>query len=170
MATAEIYIKQLELLAHPEGGWYREAYRSDLKIPEQGLPASFGGERNASTAIYYLLEAGQCSHLHRIKSDEIWHFYAGDGLEIDVILQGGKFERIELGPDIAKGQCFQAMVPAGAWFGARPIKGSSFALAGCTVAPGFDFADFQLARRSEMLVAYPQHRDIIEALTFPESK
>lgn len=169
MASAEIYIKELELLAHPEGGWYRESYRSDYAIPGDALPPGFEGERNASTAIFYLLEAGQCSHLHRIRSDEMWHFYAGEGLEVDYILPDGSLHRIELGPDIAKGQVFQAVVPAGAWFGARPLRGSRFALSGCTVSPGFDFADFELAKRSKLLAAFPQHRHVIEDLTYPDA-
>lgn len=168
MSSAEIYIQELELLAHPEGGWYREAYRCEWKLPATALPPEFGGDRNTSTAIYYLLEAGQCSHLHRIKSDEIWHFYAGEGLEIDCILDDGTLQQFALGPEIAKGQVFQAVVPAGAWFGARPLEGSAFALAGCTVAPGFDFADFEMAKRSQLLESYPQHRDIIESLTYAE--
>jgi predicted cupin superfamily sugar epimerase len=167
MPSAEIYIKELELLAHPEGGWYREAYRGETVLRADALPNTFGGDRNVSTAIYYLLEAGQSSHLHRIKSDEIWHFYAGEGLEVDCILADGSFKRIELGPDIAKGQQFQAVVPAGAWFGARPLPGSTFALAGCTVAPGFDFADFEMAKREDLLAQFPQHREVIEALTYP---
>jgi uncharacterized protein len=154
------WVGRLGLLKHPEGGYYRESYRSAESIPPQGLPARFGGARAFSTAIYFLLSGDEISGLHRIKSDEVWHFYAGSPLTIHVIDQSGKYTQIKLGDD-----CFQAVVHAGCWFGATVGEPQSYALVGCTVAPGFDFADFEMARRADLLARYPQHRAIVERLT-----
>ena len=158
-------IKALKLQPHPEGGCYRETYRAAEAIPNAGLPARFHGARAHSTAIYYLLRAGEQSKLHRIKSDEVWHFYEGDALTIVAISPDGQLIETTLGRDFARGQVPQHVVPAGYWFGALPAKGSAFTLAGCTVAPGFDFADFELADRATLLTEFPQHRAWIERLT-----
>ena len=156
MKTAQDWIAALPLIPHPEGGYYRETYRSPMAV---ALPG-FSGERAVSTAIYFLLPAGEVSAFHRIKSDELWHFYTGQLLTIHGIDPAGGYSTIELGP----GQP-QAVVPAGSWFGATVDSG--YALVGCTVAPGFDFSDFELASRSALLAQYPQHRPIIERLTKP---
>jgi predicted cupin superfamily sugar epimerase len=157
------WIRKLALLPHPEGGYYRETYRSEGGIPAQTLPPPFKGERAYSTAIYFLLEEGNFSAFHRIASDEIWHFYAGDELQVYVIRESGELETIRLGNDPEKGQLFQHVVPAGLWFASRVEKG--FALAGCTVAPGFDFTDFEMAERTDLLRKYPQHEQLILELT-----
>jgi uncharacterized protein len=164
-AVTDDLIKALGLLPHPEGGYYRETYRSSEAIPNAGLPARFHGPRSHSTAIYYLLRAGERSKLHRIKSDEVWHFYEGDPLTIVAISPAGQLIETSLGRDFAAGQVPQHVVSAGYWFGALPDKGSAFTLAGCTVAPGFDFADFELAERAKLLAAFPQHKAWIERLT-----
>lgn len=164
-AATDALIAALGLAAHPEGGFYRETYRAPEAIPNAGLPARFHGERAHATAIYYLLRAGERSKLHRIKSDEVWHFYDGDPLTIVAISSQGQLIETTLGRDFTTGHVPQHVVPAGYWFGALPSRGSAFTLAGCTVAPGFDFADFELATRAGLLADYPQHRAWIERLT-----
>lgn len=165
LAEIDRLVKGLNLAPHPEGGFYRETYRAAEAIPNAGLPARFHGDRSQSTAIYYLLRAGDRSKLHRIKSDEVWHFYDGDPLVIVAISPAGELTETKLGRDFAAGEVPQHVVPAGHWFGAIPAEGSAYALAGCTVAPGFDFADFELARRDVLLSDFPQHRDWIMRLT-----
>ncbi len=165
IAAAADLIELLKLCRHPEGGWYRETYRSSEKVPAELLPARFGGERNICTAIYFLLERGDFSSLHRIKSDEIWHFYAGVPLTIHIFTPRGVHEAVKLGADIAAGEAFQAVVPAGCWFGAEIAGPGPYSLVGCTVAPGFDFADFEMGKREELLALYPAQREIIQRLT-----
>ena len=163
-ATAQSYIESLQMQPHPEGGFFRESYRSEQTME---VPAPGGGtqQRNVCTAIYFLLEAGNFSAFHRIKSDEIWHFYAGQALEVLELLPSGELRCTRLGPDILRGELPQYVVPANTWFASRVADGGTFSLVGCTVAPGFDFADFQLARRQELLEIFPQHRQIITELT-----
>jgi hypothetical protein len=163
--TAEEIIKQLNLARHPEGGWFRETYRSAGKLPANTLPELFDGERSFCTAIYFLLERGDFSVLHRIKSDEIWHFYAGASLIIHVICRQGTHQTFKLGNDIAAGEAFQIVVPMGSWFGAEISGPGSYSLVGCTVAPGFDFADFEMGGRTELLLTYPSLAEIIQRLT-----
>jgi predicted cupin superfamily sugar epimerase len=158
-------IEKLRLLPHPEGGYYRETYRSADILPAAGLPTRYGAARAASTAIYFLLADDQRSTLHRLRSDEVWHFYAGSALLLSVIHPDGRLERITLGPDFDQGEAFQAVVPAGAWFGAEVSVAESYALVGCTVAPGFDFLDFETADRAALLTLYPGHRAVIQRLT-----
>ncbi len=164
MQTAEAYIRYYGLLPHPEGGWYRETYKSTGVIPAAALPDGFSGERPLSTAIYFLLEAGNFSAFHRIRSDECWHFYAGDPLEVFILHPQGKLELIRLGPDVEQGACFQYVVPANCWFASRPATGSRYCFVGCTVAPGFDFADFELAKAEELTDQFPLHRELISSL------
>ena len=161
--TADFWINHLKLQQHPEGGWYKEVYRSDFKVSSDCLPSKFGGSRAVSTTIYFLLEKGNISKFHRIKSDELWHFYAGDPVCIYVITARGKMERICLGNDPENGCLPQATVPAGRWF-ASETKGE-FSLTGCTVSPGFDFEDFEMAGQETLLKEYPQHREIILKFT-----
>lgn len=161
---AATWIEQLQLLPHPEGGYYKENYRSSESIRQSALPARFSGDRPVSTAIYFLLNAGNFSALHRIQSDECWHFYAGDPLLVHMIHPDGKAETVVLGNDPAAGQLFQYVVPAGCWFGSEPAPGSAYSLVGCTVAPGFDFADFELATAAQLLAGYPQHEVLIRRM------
>lgn len=151
--------------AHPEGGYFVETYRAAETIPQQALPARFSGDRNFSTGIYFLLETHHFSALHRIQADELWHFYAGGPLNVYVIHPAGQLEIIRLGNNPEQGEVFQAVVPAGCWFGSKPADGTAYSLVGCTVAPGFDFADFELADRTVLSQQYPQHREVIEQLT-----
>jgi len=162
---ARRWIEQLNLQPHPEGGWFRETYRSDEIVPASALPERFHGDRNFSTAIYFLLEGEDTSALHRIKSDEVWHFYDGAGLTVHVITPNGEYSKIKLGRDPDAGEILQAIVPAGYWFGADLKDKDSYALVGCTVAPGFDFEDLEMGKRHKLSKLYPQHQDVIKHLT-----
>lgn len=150
------------MLPHPEGGWYKETYRSKGIIPFMGAAAGFIGDRNISTAIYFLLKSENFSGFHRIKSDELWHFYTGGPLNVYVIDKAGTLSIIRLGNNMERGEVFQAVVEAGCWFASQPAEENSFTLVGCTVAPGFDFQDFELAKKDELAALYPQHRTLIE--------
>ena len=163
MDAAQQWIQRLQLEPHPEGGWYRQTYRAPLTLPHAALP-SHAGDRTASTAIYFLLAGDQFSAFHRLRSDEVWHFYAGSELIVHVI-EHGTYSEILLGNDMQAGQQFQAVVPSGCWFGSSLRHPDTYALVGCTVAPGFDFADFEMAKRAELVAHYPQHRAMIERLT-----
>ena len=161
--NAAAIVRQLGLLPHPEGGYFRETYRASERIPAGALDRRYGGDRVTSTAIYYLLEAGQRSALHRLKSDEVFHFYAGEPLRIIEIAPDGHLTETLLGADLAAGAIPQHVVPAGSWFGAVPT--GRFSLVGCTVAPGFDFADFELAEAAVLRAAFPRHAAWIGRLT-----
>jgi uncharacterized protein len=163
--TARYWIEKLQLEAHPEGGYFRQTYRSDVMIAREALPAGFAGARAASTAIYFLLEGENFSAFHRLRSDEVWHFYAGDPLVVHVISPEGSYSSILLGCELEAGQVLQAVVLAGYWFASHVADWSSFAVVGCTVAPGFDFEDFEMGEREELVARYPQHRVLIEGLT-----
>lgn len=158
-------VEILKLESHPEGGYFRETYRSNEVADKDSLPARFTGSRNFSTGIYFLLEGSQTSKFHKIKSDEMWHHYSGCTILIHVIDESGKYSVIRLGKDLEKAEQPQAVVPAGMWFGASLEDKSSFALAGCTVSPGFDFLDFELAERELLLDMYPDLKEIITKLT-----
>lgn len=164
MHPAEYWINALHLLPHPEGGFYKETYRSAEKTEHSNLPDRYTGDRNFSTAIYFLLRSKDRSVFHRIQSDELWHFYAGTTLLINVF-EGGTLKVHRLGADVLQGDSLQVLVPAGCWFGAILEKPDSYALCGCTVAPGFDFADFEMASQEVLLNEFPEHRDIILQLT-----
>jgi uncharacterized protein len=163
--TAQYWINHLGLAPHPEGGYYSATYKSDLTIPQAALPGRFHGDRSASTAIYFLLAGKDFSALHRIAADELWHFYAGTSLIVSVIDANGNDSELRLGNQPEAGEVFQGVVRAGCWFGARLKDESGFALVGCTVAPGFEFADFELANRDDLVRTFPQHRMLIQQLT-----
>lgn len=166
MKKASYWVEKYNLVPHPEGGFYAETYRSCDKIAKAALPAGFTGARSFSTGIYFLLESSNFSAFHKIRSDEMWHFYQGEALEIFVIYpDAGQLEVIRLGNDPDKGETFQAVVPAHTWFASRPASGSEYALVGCTVSPGFDFEDFEMADRDTLKASFPQHQKLIEELT-----
>ena len=162
---AAYWIEKLGLEAHPEGGYYRQTYKAELILAKGSLPAEFTGARAASTAIYFLLRGEVFSAFHRLRSDEVWHFYVGATLVVHVIDGGGPYSEILLGSDAEAGEVLQAVVKAGCWFGSRVRDGKGFALVGCTVAPGFEFEDFEMGKRSGLVREYPQHRALIEGLT-----
>ena len=160
-------VRLLALVPHPEGGFYRETYRAAELLPQAALPRGFGGARAVSTAIYFLVPQGSFSALHRIASDEVWHHYAGAPLEVIAIFPDGRREDVRLGCALKEGERPQAVVPAGAWFGSRLALGSTgdWSLVGCTVAPSFEFADFEMGNRAELLRHFPQHEAIVRELT-----
>jgi predicted cupin superfamily sugar epimerase len=160
--TANEWIENLGLLPHPEGGWYKEVYRSHEIIAQDSLPERFDGSRSFSTAIYFLLNAGEISRLHRIRQDEIWHFYDGDPLLLHRIRPDG--EHIETTVGRSENALPLAVVPAGDFFGAE-VLGDSYSLVGCTVSPGFDFDDFEMPSRDELYQQFPQHGELIQRLT-----
>src|SRR5262245_25578205 len=147
-----------------EGGHYRETYRAPLLLPRNGLSGKYNGDRNASTAIYYLLTPDTFSAIHRVKSDEVFHFYAGDAVEMLQLYPDGTARTVIIHNDLAAGREPQLIVPSGVWQGCR-LKpgGSNWALMGCTVAPGFDYADFELGKRAELLTQYPEQEILITA-------
>jgi len=165
MQAVNDIIEYYGMRPHPEGGYYKETYRAAEIMAQTALPQRFTGGRHFSTAIYFLLEQGNFSAFHRIKSDECWHFYAGGTLLIYVIDDAGALQIIKLGSNILQGETFQYVVPAGCWFASAPAATTAFSFVGCTVSPGFDFADFELAQKHALTKRYPQHAAIIEVLT-----
>ncbi len=165
MITANEWIEKLKLIPHPEGGYFNEVYRSEEKIKRSGLPQRYEAERNMGTSIYFLLESGQKSFLHKLQSDETWHFYYGCPLKLYIILPNGKRRKIMLGNNIYNGEVLQYTIPKFSWFGAKPKESDSYSLIGCSVYPGFDFEDFELGEREELLKLYPEYENIIKQLT-----
>lgn len=162
---ARYWIEKLKLEPHPEGGYFRESYRSAEMMDAPCLPARFHGSRHFSTAIYFLLEERQFSAFHKIRSDETWHFYYGNALEIFVINPDNTLNRLLLGQNADAGQKLQLTVPANHWFAARIVSRSGYALVGCTVSPGFHFEDFELADKSRLLKEFPEHGALIRELS-----
>ena len=166
MLTAQQVIDRLQLVPLTiEGGFFRETYRSSLSIPGGALPANYGGDRNVSTSIYYLLTPETFSVIHRVKSDEVFHFYAGDPVEMVQLWPDCSGRIVTIGDDLASGHEPQLVVPGGVWQGCRLLSGGRWALMGCTVAPGFDYADYVAGKRAELVAAYPEFEEIIIALT-----
>ncbi len=158
-------IDQLQLLPHPEGGFFREMYRSTESIKNGHLAGNYDGDRNYSTAIYFLLTAEMFSAFHRIEQDELWFFHQGAPIELHTISPEGMHDVFIIGNDLAAGQHPQLTVPAKYWFAAKVIDGGTGSLVSCTVAPGFDFRDFELPSRQKLTALFPQHAQIIEAFT-----
>jgi uncharacterized protein len=161
--TAKFYIDHLQLQPHPEGGFYKETYRAVGLIKKDFLP-DFNGDRSFSTAIYFLLQQGDFSAFHRIKSDECRHFYEGGTLLVHMLEQNGNYSCTRLGRNLQEGEVLQFVVPAGVWFASEPAPSTFFALVGCTVAPGFDFADFEMVKKKNLLKLFQQHQTLIERL------
>jgi predicted cupin superfamily sugar epimerase len=161
----EQLIHHLHLQPHPEGGFYREVYRSEERIPSSALAAKYTGERNVCTSIYFMLTAAAFSAFHRIQQDEIWHFYQGAPIHLHILSPEGKHTLVKVGHDFEAGEVPQVVVPAQHWFAAAVALENSFSLVGCTVAPGFDFADFELADRATLTKTFPQHHRLIENFT-----
>jgi len=149
-------IDHLQLTPHPEGGFFKRTYASPLRLTVQGK------SRHCSTAIYYLLSRGEQSHFHRLKSDELWHFYSGESLTLVEITLSGLLKKTRIGPNPVDDELPQYRVPAGHWLSAYP--NGEYSLVGCTMAPGFDCEDFELGRKEALLREYPDHRLEIERL------
>ncbi len=165
MITVEKLIEKYQLIPHPEGGYFRETYRSEGVIPHQALPDNFKGDRNYCTGIYFLLPQGTKSCLHRIQSDEMWHFYLGGSMTLVLMHEDYGVQNIILGSDLQAGETVQFVVPAGWWFGGYPNPESAYSFVGCTVAPGFDFADFELGTRTDLISKFPESSELILKLT-----
>jgi len=152
--TAKYWIEKLQLQKHPEGGWFKEVYRATDVVPESALPINFSGERNFSTSIYFLLNNEEFSAFHRIKSDELWHYYAGTSAVEILLIENGELKNVFIGNEIENNQHFQWVVPKNTWFAAHLVNKLGFALVGCTVSPGFHFEDFEMADE-KLLVQFP---------------
>ena len=163
--AAAQWIKHLRLRQHPEGGWYRETYRAAEAIAHAALPRRYRGPRAFSTAIYFLLAGRGFSAFHRLHSDEMWHFYHGQPFLVVDLAPDGTLTEHWLGLQPALGELPQIVVPRGHWFAARIPSGRGCTLLGCTVAPGFDFADFEMADRKKLCARFPQHKKLITELT-----
>ncbi len=163
MSRSNELIQRLNLTAHPEGGYFKETYRSKEQI--SNLPKQFKGERNYSTSIYFLLESNDFSAFHKINQDELWYFHEGAPIKIHQISPNGDYSSVVLGNRILEQHQFQHVVPAGYWFAATVEEQDSYSLVGCNVAPGFDFKDFVLATKQQLTAEFPQHKNIISKLT-----
>ncbi len=163
--SANRWIKELNMIRHPEGGYYAEFYRSDSTIRREGLPEAFAGDRSFLTSIYFLLEGQDVSKFHRLKSDEMWYFLDGSELTIHIIAPDGNYSAKKLGRNPMGGAPFQQVVPAGNWFGSSVDAPNSYALVACAVGPGFDFKDFELCTFEKLVAQYPQHEEIIRKLS-----
>ncbi len=165
MNSAKGIIEHLQLEPHPEGGFFKEVYRSEGTIEASCLPSNFEGSRHYSTAIYFLITSEDFSSFHKVNQDEGWHFYDGSPITLHIISPKGVYTQVSIGRDFSKGQVPQYIVPAHHWFAATVQEQNSFTLVGCTVAPGFDFADFELAKRDSLTALFPEHGTIIAQLT-----
>ncbi len=165
MSNIDALIDKLQLQPHPEGGFFRETYRSEQQLSVNCLGKPFDGPRQVCTGIYYLLRSEDFSAFHKINQDEMWHSYGGSAITLHVISPVGEYSQHCIGNDVINDQSPQFVVPAGHWFAATVNEEDSYALCGCTVAPGFDFADFVLADSSQLSECFPQHNAIIDRLT-----
>ncbi len=165
MSEIQHLIEKFNLEPHPEGGYFKETYRSNGHIENSALPKAYTGSRNYSTCIYFLLTSDTFSAFHKIHQDEIWHFYAGSPLKLYIISDTGEYSEHLIGNNFSEGQVPQFVVPGRHWFAAKTLKVDSYSFVGCTVAPGFDFADFVLPERAELISKFPQYEDIITRFT-----
>jgi uncharacterized protein len=165
--SAEALKALLGLEPHPrEGGWFRQTWKAEETIPREALPAGrYTGARPAGTAIYYLLEPNNFSEMHKLASDEVFHFYLGDAVEMLQLWPDGSGKRVVLGRDVARGELLQTVVPQGVWQGSRLVAGGTLALLGCTVSPGFDYADYASGTREELVPGWSAWRELIDGLT-----
>ncbi len=167
MKQAQYWISKYDLEPHPEGGYFKEIYASPVSIDKTCLPEGFPGNHKLATSIYFLLEGTDVSKLHRLRSDELWYHHQGGGLEILVITPEHELKWFYLGADYDAGERLQVIIPAGSIFGSRIKDTDTYALMGCMVAPGFDFEDFEMPSRKELLLKYPEFEEEITAFTNP---
>jgi len=165
MNTREGIINKLKLQPHPEGGYFKETYRSEGIIQASSLPSEYNGSRNCSTSIYFLLTSDNFSAFHRIKQDETWHFYDGSPMLLHIINENGEHSKIVIGRNLSAGQVPQYVVPGGQWFAAEVINENDFSFVGCTVAPGFSFEDFELKSEAQLTALFPNQKEVISKLT-----
>lgn len=165
MIQASTLVKKLDLQPHPEGGYFKEVYRSDELIKTEGLPERYSSERCFGTSIYYMLEGEHFSAFHKLQSDETWHFYLGSPIVLHLISSEGNYSKIILGKNITEDEILQYTIPKETWFSAEVKDRNTYSLVGCTVAPGFDFKDFQFGKRDELMKLLPSQSDIISKFT-----
>lgn len=165
MKSVKELVEILDLQPHPEGGYFKEVYRSKDEIKLEGLPNRYPSARCFGTSIYYLLEGEQFSAFHKIQSDETWHFYLGSSLVLHLINEKGEYSKIILGQNLEEGEQFQFTIPFNTWFAAEVKDKNSFSLVGCTVSPGFEFEDFEMGERSELMKNFPDQKSIVERLS-----
>ncbi|MCF8229353.1 MAG: cupin domain-containing protein [Bacteroidales bacterium] len=168
--SAQHWIDKLEMQKHPEGGYFKEVYRSEETIDRLSLNERYGGDRNYATAIYFLIAGEDFSGFHKLNSDEIWHFYEGKSLIIHMISQDGKLTQKKLGHDWESGEQPMVVIPRHSWFAGEMIDKKAYTLFGCTVAPGFDFKDFILADKAKLSQQFPQHEKLIGRLVHDHVK
>ncbi|HYK74110.1 MAG TPA: cupin domain-containing protein [Pseudoneobacillus sp.] len=161
--NAQYWITNLGLSPHPEGGFYKSTYASDVLIPGKS-------ERKLFTSIYFLLSSNDISHFHRLKSDELWYYHGGSSLTVHLIDESGEYKELKLGLNLEKGEVPQVLVPKNTIFGSSVHDEDSFSLVGCMVSPGFDFEDFELFEQEELLKMYPQHEEIIKKMAYKSKK
>ncbi|MGE7602544.1 cupin domain-containing protein [Peribacillus sp. NPDC097675] len=168
MNDANYYVTKLGMEPHPEGGFYKRTFESEERTSDQELSVNFEGKRKLYTSIFFLLGSNDISHLHRLKSDELWYYHAGSPLTISVIDENGDYKESKLGIDLDAGEIPQVLVPKNSIFGSSVRDEDTFSLVGCMVSPGFEFQDFELFTQEELLSKYPQHRDVIMKLAYEE--
>lgn len=162
---AQEIIEQLGLQEHPEGGYFKETYRSKGIISNDELGDKFVGDRNQCTGIYFLLTSEKFSAFHKVNQDEMWHYYKGAPIKLHTITSDGSYSFVMIGNDFEIGETPQHVVKGGDWFAAEVVDENTYCLVGCTVAPGFDFADFTLPKRQELIELFPEHKTVINRLT-----
>lgn len=161
---AKYWIEKLNLLAHPEGGYFNETYRSEERVEKNTLPERYDSSRTFGTSIYFLLTTESVSNFHRLASDEIWHYHQGGSATIHMISEKGELISKRIGPDIEAGESLHVVIPKRTWFAAEVVR-DGFILVGCTVAPGFEFEDFELAINEKLVGQYPKFKDLIFRFT-----
>lgn len=165
MNSVSDIIKRLQLQPHPEGGYFKETYRSQGIIPNDSLDQAYSGDRNFSTAIYFLLTSDSFSAFHKINQDEIWHFYDGSPIRLYMISPEGELSSQLIGSNLEQGELPQFVVPGGYWFSAEVVNSKSYSLVGCTVSPGFSFEDFVMLPCEDLVKMFPEHREMIIKMT-----
>jgi len=158
-------IKHFNLAPHPEGGYFRELYRSEEKLPASTLPERYRDPRTFATSIYFLLKSGEPSLFHKLQSNELFYFHCGSPLTAHCLHKDGEYQKHVLGKTNLHDLCFQIIIPHGTWFAAEVEELNSFSLIGCMVAPGFEFDDFEMGKRADLIEKYPEQRTLIERLT-----
>lgn len=161
---ADFWIEKLQLQPHAEGGYFREIYRSEEVIKKVALASRYDEDHSLCTSIYFLLKSEQISAFHRLKSDEIWHFYSGSSITVYILDEQGILQEHTLGRNISKNEQWQLVIPRGCWFAAKVVDNRSYSLIGCTVAPGFDYGDFELAEKANLIRKFPQHQELISQM------
>ena len=162
----QYYISKLGLEPHPEGGYFKRNFESQEQITDQELTVDFEGKRMLYTSIYFLLTSNDVSHFHRLQSDELWYYHAGSPLSVHMIDENGEYTEHKLGLDLENGEVPQVLVPKNTIFGSSVKDRETFSLVGCMVSPGFEYQDFELFTQEELLLKYPEHKEIIMKIAY----